>query len=117
MKKIILVVACLAHFVTAFSATTCVTQRTPYFSNSQTDVWSTTLCPHQKLNFHTHTTARIIISDKDGNIQVIYKDGKKSNIALKKDVPVYLSKTQGLKPHEDVNTGNEVLRITVISIK
>lgn len=95
----------------------CETKRQIFIDNPTTKVWKTTICPNQKLAFHTHQYARVIIPDEDGQLNVIYKTGKKAVIILKKQTPVFLNIAQGKLPHQDENTGKNSLHVTVVELK
>lgn len=101
---------------TAFSAS-CETKREVFIDNELTKVWKTTVCPNQRLPFHTHEHARVVIPQQSGTLKVIYKSGKQRFIHLKKQIPILLSKSQGHEPHQDVNIGKQEIQVTVIELK
>lgn len=103
-------------FSNSFATTQCETHREQHLDKQDVRVWSTTVCPKQRLAFHTHQHARVAISQETGDLDVIYQDGRKGKIHFEKNVPVYLSATQGRTPHQDVNSGSLPLHITVIEI-
>jgi hypothetical protein len=98
-------------------AAACETTREVYIENATTKVWKTIICPNQKLPFHTHQYARIVIPATKGNLQVIYRSGKKDLIKLEKDTPLFLSAAQGKESHQDVNIGNKPIQVTVIELR
>ncbi len=101
----------------AFAQTDCQTQRKQFFDKSDAKSWQTTLCRNTNLPFHKHTTSRIIIPDRDGQIKVKYKDGNSLIVNLKKGIPVYLPKSEGLKLHQDINISDSDIRLMVVEIK
>lgn len=101
----------------AFAASTCETKREIYIDNSSTKVWKTTLCPQQKLPFHTHDFARVLIPNESGKLKVIYRSGKVQWVNLEAKKPIYLSSKQGIESHQDLNPGKQVLHLTVIELK
>ncbi|WP_141650465.1 hypothetical protein [Legionella massiliensis] len=98
-------------------AETCETKREIFIENAVTKVWKTTICPQQRLSFHTHQFARVVIPDEDGRLTVIYKSGKEVSLHLKKQVPLYLDVAQGQELHQDENPETEPLHVTVIELK
>ena len=102
--------ACLAH-------SECKTERKVFFEKPGAKSWQTTICKSSYLQFHTHQTARIIIPDQDGKIKVLYKNGSAEIVNLKKGIPSYLPKSEGLKLHKDINLSDHNLRVIVIEIK
>lgn len=98
-------------------AATCETKREIFIENSTTRVWKTTICPKHRLPFHSHQFARVIISDNDGALQVIYRSGKKEILKLEKETPLFLSVKQGREPHQDVNIGKKPLQLTLIEFR
>ncbi|QRN02602.1 hypothetical protein GH742_01210 [Legionella sp. MW5194] len=99
----------------AFAAP-CDTKRDLLLDNSETKVWRSTICPNQQLPFHTHEHARVAIPAEDGSLKVIYQSGKTEVIKLKKNQPIFLDKAQGKEAHQDVNTTQHILHITVIEL-
>jgi hypothetical protein len=97
----------------AFAAP-CETRRDILLENSETKVWRSTICPNQRLPFHTHEHARVAIPAENGTLKVIYQSGKTEIIEFKKNQPVFLNKAQGKMPHQDVNTEKNRLHIKVI---
>ncbi|MDP1604720.1 MAG: hypothetical protein Q8M03_15815 [Legionella sp.] len=100
----------------AFAAT-CETKREIFIENATTKVWKTIICPKQKLPFHSHQFARVVIPATDGQLQVIYRSGRKSLVKLEKDKPLFLTKAQGSESHQDLNPGNNPVQVTVIEFK
>ncbi|MDX1836001.1 hypothetical protein DIZ81_13095 [Legionella taurinensis] len=100
---------------TAFAAP-CDTKRDLLLDNSETKVWRSTICPNQQLPFHTHEHARVAIPAEDGTLKVIYQSGKTEVIQLKKNQPIFLDKAQGKEAHQDLNTTQNILHITVIEL-
>ena len=100
-----------------FALPVCNTHRHLFFENKNAKVWKTIICPHKRLPFHTHKTARILISKESGKLEVLYKTGRKEIVNLVKDVPAYLPVSEGIKLHQDINMGSRSLHITVISLK
>ncbi|MFC3909390.1 hypothetical protein ACFORL_09935 [Legionella dresdenensis] len=98
-------------------AANCQTMREIYIENKTTKVWKTVICPGQKLPFHTHQYARVVIPEQDGILQVIYRSGKKEMLKLEKKTPIYLSKEQGKYSHQDLNIGKKPLEVTVIELR
>ncbi|PHM30237.1 hypothetical protein [Xenorhabdus innexi] len=98
-------------------ALACSVERVQHIENKDVKVWITQVCPKDELPYHSHQYPRIVISDKDGELDVIYKSGKKSIIVLKKNIPVYLDKKQGLELHKDVNSGTEPLNLIVVELQ
>lgn len=95
----------------------CETKRDIYIENPQTKVWISTICPNQRLAFHSHQNPRVVISAEDGVLLVHYKSGKQETLQLHKNQPMYLDKQQGLALHQDINMGKEPLHVTVIELK
>lgn len=95
-------------------AAACETKRDLLLENGETKVWRSTICPNQQLAFHTHDHARVAIPAENGALKVIYQSGKSDVIVLHKNKPVFLDKAQGKEAHQDVNTTNQILHITVI---
>lgn len=104
---ILLLVGQVAHAV-------CETKREYYVENSVTRIWKTTICPKQKLPFHSHNVARVIIPEENGSLQVIYRSGKVETLKLEKNTPLFFSAAQGKEAHQDLNPGRKALTITVI---
>ena len=100
-----------------FASTNCETVRVQHFENKDVKVWSTTVCPKQRLAFHTHQYARIAISKETGDLDVVYKNGRTQKVHFEKNIPVYLSRAQGKTPHQDVNNNKIPFHITVIELK
>jgi hypothetical protein len=98
-------------------ALACSTQRTPHFENDSVKVWTSHICPKEELPFHTHQYPRVLISNSDGDLDVVYKDGRKSKIILKKYIPLYVDAKQGIDLHKDLNNGNLPIDVTVIELK
>lgn len=111
----------LGFFIIFFSQTVgaagCETKREIYIENKLTKVWKTTICPKQKLPFHTHQFARVVIPEQNGLLRIIYRGGKKELLKLEKQTPVYLSVSQGRESHQDINIGNKPLQVTVIELR
>lgn len=101
----------------SFAATTCKTARHQFFEKKEAKVWSTTIYPGKRLAFHTHQTARILIPQESGTLEVLYKNGKKEIVKLVKNTPSYLPVSEGIKPHQDINIGKRPLHLIVISLK
>ncbi len=118
MKKITYTFSTIAILAMSPSlALACTTQRTPHFENDKVKVWTSHICPKEELPFHAHQNPRVLISASDGEIDVQYKDGRKSKILLKKNVPLYVDAKQGSMSHNDLNIGKEPMDITVIELK
>ena len=100
----------------AFAAS-CETKRDIFIENDLTKVWKTTICPQEKLPFHSHQYARVVIPEENGSLKVIYQSGKETIIKFEKKTPIFLSEAEGLEMHQDVNTGEEALHVTVIELK
>lgn len=100
-----------------FATPVCKTHRHLFFENKNAKVWKTIICPHKRLPFHTHTTARILISKENGTLEVLYKTGKKEIVNLVRNVPAYLPVAEGIKLHQDINIGSRPMHLTVISLK
>ncbi|KTC77842.1 hypothetical protein [Legionella brunensis] len=98
-------------------AETCETKRELFIENAATKVWKTTICPQQQLPFHTHEYARVVIPEETGSLKVTYASGHEVMITLEKQVPIFLSKVQGQESHQDLNTGNNALHVTVIELR
>ncbi len=96
---------------------TCETKRVIFFENAETKVWKTTLCPKTKLPFHSHQYARVLIPEESGSLKVIYESGKEKLISFQKKTPIFLSLEQGKEAHQDENTGNQALHLTLIELK
>ncbi len=97
-------------------AGSCETKREVFIDNALTKVWKTTICPNQRLPFHTHEHARVVIPEQSGTLKVIYKSGKHRLIHLKKKMPILLSKSQGKDLHQDVNVSKHRIQVTVIEL-
>lgn len=109
-------ISCLLFCVTA-STYACETKRQVFIDNAETKVWRTTICPQQKLPFHTHQFARVVIPEETGTLKVIYQSGEESFIHLKKHMPILLDKAQGSAPHQDVNISKIPIHVMVIELK
>lgn len=94
----------------------CATQRKVFIDQDDVKVWRTTICPNERLAFHTHDHARIAISNVSGILEVISQDGGVKRIEFTKGVPVYLSLEQGQSPHQDVNVGQYPMDITIVEL-
>jgi len=103
-------------FITGL-ANACETKRKVFIDNQETKVWETVVCPNQRLPFHTHQHARVVIPNQTGTLKVIYRSGKETFIHLKKQTPILLSKSQGREAHQDVNIGKQPIHVTVIELK
>ena len=103
--------------VLAASLATCKTHRVVYYNNTNTKVWATTICPEQFLPYHTHQTARVLIPQQNGLLAVVYKSGGHKYIKLKKNVPLLLPRSEGIKPHRDINIGKQPINVIVVEIK
>jgi hypothetical protein len=115
MRSILL---CLLFLVAMpLSAQTCKTQREVFIENATTKVWKTTLCPHEKLPFHQHDYARVLIPEEDGQLKAIYKSGKEVTIDLHKKVPIFLDIAQGKELHQDENTKDIPLHMMLIEFR
>ena len=114
MKKIIPFLFILNPFTSAIA---CETQRELFIENTSTKVWRTTICPHQKLPFHNHQFARVVIPEESGKLKVIYKSGHSYIMNLKKDQPTFLSLAQGKELHQDLNIGLLPLHVMVVELK
>lgn len=114
---IIRIIVCLLMFSVTCVAGSCETKRQVFIDNDLTKVWRTTICPNQRLPFHTHQYARVVMSEENGTLKVIYQSGKEVFIHLKKQLPILLSSSQGLSLHQDVNIGKYPLHVTVIELK
>lgn len=101
----------------AVFASACQTQRQVFLDNAETKVWRSTICPHERLAFHTHDHARVVIPEEDGQLKVIYKSGKTGLIDLHRQTPAFLSVAQGKDLHQDENTGSRPLHVMVIELK
>jgi len=95
----------------------CQTFRHQFIDREDVKVWSTTICPQNKLPLHTHRNPRIVIPQGSGILKVVYESGKEEQIVLTKDVPIYLSVAQGIHPHQDINIGEKSLHVIVIELK
>ena len=109
-------ILCLMVFVTA-ATQACETKRHVFLENAETKVWKTTICPQQKLPFHTHQFARVVIPEETGTLKVIYQSGEERLIHLKKQTPILLDKVQGISPHQDVNISKYPIHVTVVELK
>jgi hypothetical protein len=98
-------------------AAACETKREIFVENSTTKVWKTTICPNHRLPFHSHQFARVVISDSDGALQVIYRSGRKKILKLQKETPFFLSAAEGRESHQDLNIGKKALQVTVIEFR
>jgi len=98
-------------------AADCETHRQVFFENKDTKVWQSTICPHEKLAFHVHQFARILIPAESGQIKVVYESGEEKMITLVKNHPIYLDKAQGKDRHQDINPGNTPLHVTLIELR
>lgn len=115
MHKItVLILLLSSQFV---SAAACETKRHVMIENSETKVWTSTICPQQKLDFHTHHYARVLIPAEDGVLQVIYQSGRTKTIKLHKEQALFLDKLQGKESHQDVNIGDKPLHLTLIELR
>ncbi|WP_131781463.1 hypothetical protein [Legionella gresilensis] len=99
------------------SAANCETKREIFIENKATKVWKTIICPNQRLPFHTHEFARVVIPKDSGQMEVIYQTGKREVITFSKNKPVFLSVKQGKYPHQDVNIEKKPLEVTVIELR
>lgn len=118
MKKCVLLFL-VATYTFAHAAQTnfCETKREVFIDNPQTKVWETTICPNQPLAYHSHRTARVVIAEKNATLLVKYQSGKQKTIVLKANTPTFLSKEQGLEPHQDVNLSGMPIKVTVVELK
>ncbi|OJY21049.1 MAG: hypothetical protein BGO90_06435 [Legionella sp. 40-6] len=107
----------LVFVAPVFASGDCETKREIYIDNSSTKVWKTTLCPQQRLPFHTHDFARVLIPEEAGKLKVTYRSGKVRWVNLEAKKPIFLSKRQGAESHQDLNPGNQVLHLTLIELK
>ncbi|WP_419418793.1 hypothetical protein ACNVED_09540 [Legionella sp. D16C41] len=117
MFKKSLILTCILMQSTAVLAANCETKREVFIENKTTKVWKTIICPNQKLPFHTHEFARVVIPKEDGYMEVIYQTGKHEVITLKKDKPTLLSVQQGRELHQDMNIGRKPIEVTVIELR
>lgn len=115
MKDFLYIIAILT--MSTATALACETGRKAHFDNSNVKVWTSTICKNDDLPFHTHQHPRILIPREDGELEVVYQDGTKSKIELKKDTPQYLDTKQGLSPHKEVNKSEKPVVVTVIELK
>lgn len=95
----------------------CETKRELFIENTATKVWRSTICPQERLPFHTHDYARVILPEDSGNLKVTYASGREIIIHLEKQVPLFLSKAQGQESHQDLNTGETALHVIVVELK
>lgn len=118
MKKWLLLLVVISYSsVHATQTIPCETMRTIFIDNPQTKVWQTIICPNQPLAYHSHSTARVVTAQKDASLLVRYKSGKEKTVVLKANTPVFLSKEQGLEPHQDVNVSGAPIKVTVVELK
>lgn len=108
---------CLIFFCSFCFAMPCETKRQVYIENAETKVWQTTICPNQKLPFHVHEHARVVIPEENGTLKIIYQSGKTKFLHLKKQVPMLLDKAQGSHLHQDVNIGQHPIHVTVVELR
>ena len=108
---------CLFMFCSATFAGSCETKREVFINNALTKVWKTTICPNQRIAFHTHQFPRVVIPEQNGTLKVVYQSGKESLIHLKKQMPILLSKAQGREMHQDVNISSHPIQVTVVELK
>ncbi|AUH71360.1 hypothetical protein [Legionella sainthelensi] len=118
MKKILLLFLVASYsFANTAQTNKCETKRKVFIDNAQTKVWQTTICPNQSLAYHTHQTARVVTAEKNVTLLVKYKSGEQRTIVLKANTPKFLSKKQGLEPHQDVNLSGTAIKLTVVELK
>lgn len=100
-------------------ACTCTTKRESFFEKKDVKAWATEICPHERLPFHTHAYARVLIAKNDGTLKVVYKNASIPSITIRlhKNKPVYLDASEGHYPHQDINIGKKPLGLTVIELK
>lgn len=108
---------CILLLSSTVFAGVCETKRQVFIDNAEAKVWKTTICPNQTLPYHKHEYARVVIPEEDGVLKVIYQSGKESTVYLKKQVPIFLDKSQGSRLHQDVNLGKQPVHVTVIELR
>ncbi|ULH10791.1 hypothetical protein MF265_23230 [Serratia marcescens] len=94
----------------------CTNGHSTLIENETVKVSSSTICPNQPLPFHTHQHPRVVIPEGNGRLIARYKDRPDRIIDLKAGVPVFLDMGEGIYPHQDINDGNDVIKVTVIEM-
>lgn len=118
MKKVFLFFLVASNsFANAAQTNICETSRKIFIDNPHTKVWQTTICPNKPLAYHSHQTARVVTAEKNVTLLVKYKSGKQTTIVLKANTPRFLSKEQGLEPHQDVNLSGKPIKVIVVELK
>lgn len=115
MKAIIVTTVCIFTFPSVAMA--CSTARIQHLENENVKVWTSRICPNDELTVHTHQHPRVIIPDSDGKLEIVYENGRKLNLIMNKNVPLYLDAKQGIEPHRDFNKGDHPINIKVVEIK
>jgi hypothetical protein len=92
-------------------------QRTPQFDNEDVAVWKTVVPPNAPLTMHTHQHARVIIPLTGGTMKVVYEDGTSETHDWQAGKAYWLSTSEGLKRHADVNTGSSPIEVMVVEVK
>jgi len=57
------------------------------------------------------------MAKESGKLKVFYRDKKPLYIDIKKDTPLWLSRAEGITPHQDINLTKHPLHFIVIAIK
>jgi hypothetical protein len=118
MKKFLLLLLVVSYsFANTTQTNKCETKREVLIDNPQTKVWQTTICPNQPLAYHTHQTARVVIAEKNVTFLVKYLSGEQKTIVLQANTPHFLSKKQGIEPHQDVNISGTPIKVTIVELK
>lgn len=117
LKKKGIFLSILSLFLVSNLGRSCETHRQVFIENAQTKVWQTTLCPHELLAYHNHQFPRVLIPQTDGVLQVKYRSGKKVILKLQQQIPIFLDFAQGKELHQDINLGEEAVKVLVIELK
>jgi oxalate decarboxylase/phosphoglucose isomerase-like protein (cupin superfamily) len=92
-------------------------QRTPQFENDDVAVWKTVVPPNAPLTMHTHQHPRVIVALSGGTMKVVYEDGASETHDWKSGQAYWLPKSEGMKRHADVNTGDKPIEVMVVELK
>ena len=57
------------------------------------------------------------MAKESGKLKVFYRDKKPLYIDIKKDTPLWLSRAEGITPHQNINLTKHPLHFIVIAIK
>jgi beta-alanine degradation protein BauB len=93
-------------------------RREPQFENEHMKVWKSIIMPKQPLALHRHDHGRALIALTDGQLKVVDKNGKQTDVYnWKKGTAYWLGADPAGQQHADVNETSKPIEVIVVELK